>query len=112
MDVTDMVDGVVESVDFLGRLIAAQEAEMKRLRGKRDTLTNRLTALEEEIERLHAEHAYAYVDVVFGDFPSHMSRLSVEVEDADGAKFVLIGKWMARDDGCWVLRIPTAVQKG
>ena len=46
------------------------------------------------------------VDIVFDGPPGHKSGRFVEVENEEGAS-VSVGEWVERDDGFWVLRMPT-----
>lgn len=48
-----------------------------------------------------------YTDIVFDGPPGPESGRFVEVEDQDG-KSRSIGKWVERDDGFWVLRLPVS----
>lgn len=47
-----------------------------------------------------------YVDVVFGGPPGPVSGRFVEAED-ENRRSIKLGEWLQRDDGYWVLRIPT-----
>lgn len=47
-----------------------------------------------------------YVDIVFDGPPAHESGRFVEVEDFQG-KSISPWNWVQREDGYWVLRIPT-----
>jgi len=46
-----------------------------------------------------------YIDVVFDGPPGPVAGRFVEVENAEGAS-INFGKWVHRNDGYWVLRIP------
>ena len=50
------------------------------------------------------------MDVVFDGPPEHVAGRFVEVEDADG-KSINVGKWLERNDGYWVLRMPRPVEQ-
>jgi hypothetical protein len=46
------------------------------------------------------------VDIVFTSPPGPKAPRLVEVED-DQRRSIRYGQWVERDDGAWVLRIPT-----
>src|SRR5690606_20817451 len=48
----------------------------------------------------------SFIDIVFDGPPEHNAPRFVEVEDEHGAG-IRAGDWLQRDDGYWVLRIPT-----
>lgn len=47
-----------------------------------------------------------YIDIVFDGPPAHESGRFIEVENAAGAS-IRVGEWVEREDGYWVLRIPS-----
>lgn len=52
------------------------------------------------------------IDIVFDGPPGPESGRFIEVEDPATGASISIGKWIKRDDGYWVLRIPIMVKKG
>lgn len=51
-----------------------------------------------------------FIDIVFDGPPANRSGRFVDVEDPDG-RGLSVGKWVERDDGYWVLRIPATEEK-
>lgn len=47
-----------------------------------------------------------YIDIVFDGPPAHESGHFIEVENPEGAS-IRVGEWVEREDGYWVLRIPS-----
>lgn len=47
-----------------------------------------------------------YIDIVFYGPPAHESGHFIEVENPEGAS-ICVGEWVEREDGYWVLRIPS-----
>ena len=62
--------------------------------------------LIEYIHHLESSNEIELVDIVYDGPPSNETGKFVEVEDQTG-KSISVGTWLEREDGYWVLRIPT-----